>query len=497
MKGLKKLLTGILAGAMAVTMALSAGGATQVQAADNGSITVSNTTKDKEYKLYKVFDATYSGSNVAYTYTAKGENDAFLAALQAETSPFTVVSNGSSYNVVRKKDTKDDAVIDFIEANGPARNEDGTWTTGNFGAAVATLTGNGGSIKFENLDYGYYYITSSLGAFVTIDSALKDATVIDKNQGSTLDKQEKVANGTWEYQGAFDETATVPTAKVGDKVEYRLVGTLTKFVGEEEVDHFTFTDTMTTGLTRNEDVVVKLNNADVTANVSVTTQGQTLTIVVPKTVLTESSMTYEITYSAVINENAVVTTEQENDADLKYNDNNDIDSDKTKVKNYKITLTKTDEQGNVLADAWFKLYTTQDINDKRTNIPVVLVANDKVEKYGTAESPVDNVYRVAKTGEEAVEMITGTTGKIVVEGLNNGSYYFEETKAPNGYNMLTARTEVTTIENADGTITVLNKTGLELPATGGIGTTIFYIVGGILIVAGVAYFMLRRKADAE
>ena len=358
MKGIKKLLTGVLAATMIMSASITAfanekAPALTEQAAGDGSITVSNTTKAVEYSLYKVFDATYSGDNVAYTYD--GHNSTFLAALNSATSPFKAVSNGSSYNIVRKADVQDGAIIEFIKANGPVQGNDGKWTGGNYGAAVATLTGNGESITFSNVDYGYYFITSTLGTLVTIDSALKDVEVIDKNQGSTLDKKEKVANGTWVYEGEFDETAKVPTAKVGDKVEYMLDGTLTQYIKDEKVDKFTFTDTMSSGLTLSTDdngktdVVVKLNGANVTASVSqevsVDASGETtLKIVVPATLLTKSTMSYVITYSAVINENAVVKTTQQNEVDLKYNDGKDVDYDKTKVINYEITLTKTDAQ---------------------------------------------------------------------------------------------------------------------------------------------------------
>ena len=96
-------------------------------------------------------------------------------------------------------------------------------------------------------------------------------------------------------------------------------------------------------------------------------------------------------------------------------------------------------------------------------------------------------------------MVTGKTGVIVVKGLKNGDYYFEETAAPAGYNRLTDR-KAAKVNNADvpaAEFVVVNKTGSILPSTGGIGTTIFYIVGGVLIAAAFAYFMLRRKAQAE
>ena len=90
-------------------------------------------------------------------------------------------------------------------------------------------------------------------------------------------------------------------------------------------------------------------------------------------------------------------------------------------------------------------------------------------------------------------MVTGTTGIIEVRGLNNGSYYFEETKAPTSYNALTGRTEATTITDANATIAVDNNSGAELPSTGGIGTTIFYIVGVILVIGAGVVLVTRCR----
>ena len=94
-------------------------------------------------------------------------------------------------------------------------------------------------------------------------------------------------------------------------------------------------------------------------------------------------------------------------------------------------------------------------------------------------------------------MVTGITGVIVVQGLANGTYYFEETEAPEGFNKLTARTDATTINGDNGEIKVVNQSGTELPSTGGIGTTIFYVVGALLVVGAGVVLVTRRKVDGE
>ena len=489
MKGLKKILTGIVASALALTMAFGTGNVTAKAAATTGTITISNTTEGKDYSLYKVFDATYvEGTDpvkVAYSYD--GSNSAFLAALKGEGSPFELTEYNGGYNVIRKANVSDTDVTNFIKEN-----------AANFGKAVASKPGTGKALTFTGLGFGYYYITSQLGSEVTITSAVPSQTVIDKNQETTIDKQESVDGGTeWKYVGNGTVEDTLPTQLVGKVVNYKVSGTVTQYNKDKKVTFLLFTDTMSEGLTPNQDVVVKVNGTQVTAEVKY--DGQVTTIKLPTVeageFLYESNASYEITYTATINEKALDNV-QDNKVVLTDNNRDTLGTDETKVRNYSISLKKTDEAGNSLADAHFRLYASQNGKDE---IPVVLVSGT-----GDATSEVDNVYRVltaeeVKNNVQGVEMVTGKTGVIVVKGLKNGDYYFEETAAPAGYNRLTDR-KAAKVNNADvpaAEFVVINKTGSILPSTGGIGTTIFYIVGGVLIAAAFAYFMLRRKAQAE
>ena len=470
-------------------------GVTSAFAANDGSVTISNTMQGKEYKIYKVFDATYDGDNVSYFYD--GSNATFLAALQDEDSPFTLTGPvGGVYNVI-PKNVVDSVIIDFIKGQAE-----------NFGNAVATKTGTGGALTFNGLAYGYYYITSEVGAVVTINSALKDVTVIDKNQGSTLDKQEQIANqGYYVDENGHKVENPIPTANVGDTVSYKVVGIITQYQGEKKVVAFKWTDTMSAGLTADRNVQIKINgnvisNATITYSPETAGSPATVTTITVPTVDAEgnflygSQAEYEITYTAKINEAAITRDEENNTVDMDFTEDNtnwqDVDNDETKVKDYQITLTKQDATTKAkLAGAEFDLY---DAATAGNLIPVVLVPNtDAGDNYGTAESTVNNVYRHAKEGETGVKMVVGKTGIIEIKGLANGSYYFDETKAPDGYNKLTARTEAVTITNANATIDVDNNTGATLPSTGGIGTTIFYAVGGVLVLAAVVLLVTKKR----
>lgn len=483
--------------ALLIAMVMVLGMSTSVFAAGDGSITIQNTVKGKTYTVYKVFDATYSGDKVAYTYD--GSNAAFLTALQDDSSPFTVTANTAKhYNVAPKKGKTPSDVSTFLKAQ-----------EANLGNAVKTETGDGKTKTINGLDYGYYYITTTTGTTVTIDSAIPSATVIDKNEViPPPDKAEKVANGTWTKEPTNGNEST--TGNIGDTVNYKVTGSFNRYQGEDLVTKITFTDTMSEGLTPNKDVVIKINGNTVDVTPTYSNSDRTWTAEITTATVADdgtitfnydSPSTYEITYSAVINKNAKIADPENNTFTLKYNDE-DAMTDTTEVVTYQIDLEKLDTSNTKtkLAGAKFKLY------DEKTDgneIPVVLVPLDVAHpstedaNYGTENSKVDNVYRHAKTGEVGVEMVTGATGKIIVQGLANGNYYFEETEAPKGFNKLTARTDATTIKDKNATIKVYNESGAELPSTGGIGTTIFYIIGAILVIGAGVVLVTRRRMNVQ
>lgn len=472
MKFARKLVT--LAIVLAMVMAFMVPTA---MAASDGSITIANTTQDATYSVYKVFDATYADEKVAYTYD--GSNETFLANLQAEASPFTVTAavTGNVYNVVRKDGVADAAIIEFIKDN-----------KDNFGTAT-TVPGDADEVTVNNLAYGYYYITTTTGALVTIDSALKDVTVIDKNEKLTAPvKVESVDGG--------DNWVDAVTASVDDTVNYKVTGKIQRYQGETLITQLVFTDTMTDGLAANKDVVVKIGGTVKTVNVDYTVtyaDNGVITITIPTATAGtpvdykyDVGTEYEITYSAKVTEETIQNADGEkNTVVLTYNEVTDpIGSDETTVKNYQITLNKINVEDANLANAKFKLY---DAATDGNEIPVVLVSGT-----GDATSTEDNVYRPAKANETGVEMVTGKTGVIVIKGLENRNYYFEETEAPAGYNKLTARTKAV-VDNANATIDVENNTGLELPSTGGIGTTIFYVLGGVLFLGALVILFTNKR----
>ena len=227
--------------------------------------------------------------------------------------------------------------------------------------------------------------------------------------------------------------------------------------------------------------------------------------------------TVEVIYNAHLNESAIVSSANgtelgtaaanNNNVYLQYSNNPNVSGDSDLgqtpkdyvwVFTYKVDNKKVDQDGNVLADAGFKLY------DSTGKTEIGLIYDDDL-----------TAYRPIKGDEVAVEMKSAaTTGAFNIVGLDAGTYVLKETSTPAGYNTcapITVEIGAVHKENADGTTvnltltqkntdnTIQNQKGSTLPSTGGIGTTMFYVGGGVLVAgAGVLLITKKRaKKDAE
>ena len=476
-KTFKKLMAALLAVALLCAMAVPAFAAegAETGTGNNGSITITNAAKDETYTIYRIFDLeSYSGNNYSYKLNSRWAGLADNATFQAY---FEITTGGY---VVPKDAYTEDAAKTFAAA-ALAFAKSTTAPIANDGSAVATGT----TVSFTGLQLGYYLVDTTQGTLCSLDTTADHVDITDKNVGPNIDKKIVDADGN---NGTKSNTASI-----GDVIHYQVT-----ISAKKGATGYVLTDTMTEGLTFNDDVKVTVNGTVLTspADYSVifpSDNGATFKVTFTESYL--NSLTADtsivVTYSATLNEKAAISGDQNtNTAQLKYGNSSTV-KDQTTTTSFKFDLVKTDSAGKLLAGAKFKLYDA--------------VSGGKEIKLVKID---EKTYRVAKSGENGVEIETVNTGYITIKGLGNGEYWLEETQQPKGYNKLSAREKLTVKDGnlsttmtdttwtaGDGGVHIINNSGTVLPSTGGMGTTLFYVIGGGLMVAAVVLLVTKKRME--
>ena len=384
---------------------------------------------------------------------------------------------------------------------------------------------------------GYYLIKNATvgeGEVFTdyILQVVKDVEVNPKSGKPTLDKQIKHNdNGKW---------GVVGDNQIGDTVEFRTITTVPIVSGYTEYT-YVIHDEMSAGLTSNvhsnDDVTIKVNNEDakkldkIYYTVTVDPENAnkfTVTVDVLKAIedgkMAEGNTLYTY-YTGILNENAAVYDDgkQDNKAYLEYSNN---PHDKT-TKNvtpekvvydwtFKMEVNKVDGESNApLSGAKFVL-------SKNGNCSLGTIGDD-----GTPSTTTDLInliensdgsYTVAPAGYTGSVVKVMTAGKITIKGLDDATeYYLYETKAPAGYNRLTDAVKfkitatyndtgdnwtsvtaaVNDVEQSSVSVQVANNKGSTLPSTGGIGTTLFYVIGGGLMAVAAVLLVTKKRMNSK
>lgn len=208
-------------------------------------------------------------------------------------------------------------------------------------------------------------------------------------------------------------------------------------------------------------------------------------------------------FDAQINANADMGEEIPNQAELDYTNSVgfdfDVESDIPRVYTGGANLLKVDgdDQETTLSGAEFRLYRAA-TEAEQADDTVEKIWLDGVSVPVVAVSFFDNANF---EGDKVTAVTSGADGKVAICGLAYGTYYLVETKAPAGYNLLSAPAELVIDEASHleaNAVTVINRSGVELPDTGGIGTAIFTVTGlALMAAAGVLLVMKKRKESAE
>lgn len=514
MKGkMKKLVAFALATIMVLAMSITVSAETVNMGDGGASIEIKNAAKGETYRVYKIFDAERSqDGKIAFK---------LMSDKTAAPAGFTAATNGYITTAPSTLSPTDiDVLRQYVGITWTENTaEDGTKSRDyTYPDTDIKADGEGDTLKFTGLEYGYYLVASSIGAVVSIDDTNATATVVDKN--STVPALPEDA------KKVKDEDVYI-----GQKVEYTLKFNTTNYYFPEgaaepkQIAKYVITDTLPDFL---KDVkVTSITVIGATEQPAVQQFDEKGQIIIDwvnadKTSKYDNGAILEIKYEATVTDKISLTpAENSNKVTLswEYADGSKdgggegYESTET-ISTYAIVIQKVDENDYNLEGAKFVIkgyeVTGSDGEYKITGI-----------KMNENDEPL-----------ESIEMDCDEDGKLVIIGLaqnNDGTetpieYEIRETQAPTGYNLKVDSTKVkaqktsttTTKEyyDEDGnkvetettlvktpasevSFSIVNERGAVLPSTGGIGTTIFYVVGGVLVVAAGILLITKKRMSGR
>lgn len=547
--------------AAAVLMAVSMAAATSAMsvsatAATSYTLTITDARTGHEYNAYQVFDGDVSAeaksmTNVIWGNGVNGEN--LLTALKADAnigSTFAACTSAQDvYNALAEHTDLVDAFAKVVSANLNETN------------AAASTTATGG-YEFTNLDGGYYFVkdktvpaTDAYSKYML--KVVKNTTVSVKADQPKVEKkvyEEDYTNNAGYGTGYND----VADHFIGESVPFKLIGTLPSAEQFAAYDsyYYEFNDTLDAGFKAPAagDFTVKIGDTVVTEDFDIVigdlldANGKTVTSISIKAkgndikkIMTDKGIDFStatpkvtVDYKAVLDDDAVIGLNgNENKVDLKFSNNPNAKGDGTN------NTGKTPEDKVIVFTYEFDTLKVDAADNTKKLQGAEFTLQDKASgKYAKVEN---GIFQGWVDAAEASTLTTDENGLITIKGMEGGTYIVKETKAPTDYNLPSAPFEITlkatkimsqdwnstasdalgefsaTIANplpntsgtatdnakvsVDGytaTLTIKNTKGAELPETGGIGTKLFYIGGGALVLASAVILISKKRAkDAE
>ena len=473
-KTFKKLMAALLAVALLCAMAVPA------FAADApGSITINNAVSGKTYNVYRILDiATHNDGYTGIVYKTNDKWSNFINSTDVKSKYFTAVGNDGVITV-RDDLNADDAKALAVSAK--------AWLGAHtdITADATAITATSSTVNFTNLELGYYLVVSSgwdeaVEVVCSLDTTKPDVEINEKNGKPTIEKKIVENSNTVENN----------TAGIGDYVQFQI----TVNVIDGQPSNYVIHDKMSTGLTfvntAEHPVVVNVGSRTLTSTEysfkDTITDGCTFELKINDNILQPNDVV-TVTYYGQVNSSAVINGDNTNEAKLTYgtNGNSTCEKTTTKVFGFKVFKHAGTDKTTLLAGADFRLYKTVG----ETTYYAQFDSNGLLTGWATEATA------------SGVTITSNNTGALVLNGLDAGTYYLEETKAPDGYNKLITPVTVTISKEGvvspaeNGIVYVSNNAGATLPSTGGMGTTLFYVIGGGLMVAAVVLLVTKKRME--
>jgi len=479
-----------------------------------GAIKVTDVTPEKTYNIYRIFDMT---ADVDETDPDNPVINGVYYEVNSDWTDFFTTGAGAAYLV--DNDTSDGLpvttfnsatkYINITDANVAEFSKKAqAYVISKPVAATASqnapLAGtNPMEVNFTNLDLGYYLVypygatqlkgtNASICALTTTDFTQE---IVAKSEYPTIEK----TVGSGETDGSYD---------IGDTLDFTIKGVVPDTTGYTTYI-YKISDEMSAGLAFDQTSLTITVGSNTLTDTDLEDKTVSATGFSFKIKNINDTTRYNVgdeitvTYSAVITSNALrerpanEAAEESNNAQLTYSNDPTItdgtttsNSTPVEVKIYTgtIQINKVDSES---ADAT-KLQGAQFVLKKTEGTTV---------KYYSQDENTKEVTWVTNKADATVA-ISGTDGKAVFEGIADGTYLIEEIAPPTGYNKLSADVTVTVDSKTVGhNVTVeqpiVNKKGVELPGTGGIGTTIFYTLGAILVLGAGILLISKRKMSSK
>lgn len=499
-RALALLLALILVLGLVVTGFAEDGGTT---AAFNGTITVSNTVDGQDYTLYRILDLeSYNETAKAYSYKPAEGWDSFFKG--TDISGTYVDINELGYVTWKKSaDGNDVAGVETFAKLAQ------TYAVNNADAVArtkSTQNATGNTVAFNNLSLGYYLLDSSLGTLCSLDTTNTKIDIHEKNVVPSNDKQVQEDSKENEAGKGWGKTND---ADFGQVVKFKSTITLPKGASNvkyhDTMDANLELDKTSIGVYTSTEPSTKLSETNYSvisdASASALTDNCTFEITFNQEYLnglTAYTTTVYVCYSAKVKNTATVGTALVNKSHLTYGDKNTESAEsttKTYTWGFDVLKYANGQEASTLSSVKFIL-----LNQGKNKV-ATFNGNSFVDWAEFKDKATDPNYMLPNNAT----LTTGNDGKIILNGLDSDTYYLRETEGLPGYNKLAndveVQVEATVTENATSMsytrkiIKVENKSGTEMPSTGGIGTTVFYVVGGILAVGAAVLLVTKKRME--